>query len=856
MDLLHTIFDKLKTFWRFLCECVSRTLNAAFPETERKYGFLVLVGVFELLLAYAIAILDIGISRGEWTIPGIIASYWLSDRSYPLGSFFLLSAILLIFLYYYLSKKTGDTGRGFDIAESNVYGSAREINLEELHEVADICPKEEAMGTILGQLDKSETKLICNKPISNANNNSIVFGPPGSGKTFVVVLNYIMQAIRRGESVITTDTKGEIFAKTVEAARAHGYTIRRFDIKDPDHSDGWAILSEIRMNNVRSMLVSEIIMANSKTDKDTDPHVSSEEALLVALCQYVAYNDAIPEEEKTLYRAFTMLSEGIEALDKKFAEIQYDPTMSMAYESYATAFKNGSPNLRTNIVSNLSNRLRILSDPAIREMTSTPDIDLEMPGQRPCIYYVEMPDQHHFGKFLASLFFSFAFLDLTDFADKQIDQKLPVPVNVMCEEAYAIGKLPTITNALATVRSRGIAITMIVQGLSQLLELYGPNMTEIILECCGTYICLSSNTRGTSELFEWLSGNATVDIQTEQHQHGEIPLAFGRRYSTGYGRQALYSSNDVRKIKRGRLLIVWQRFDPIMAYTFGIDRHIEYLAGRMPVIHANTNVPLRDTKARNFMREKEEERIAAYNKWILDGGNPWKDYKKPKPKFNGPSRKKPAPEIIPYPELERMALEYSNAATKERENAILHEIQTQPPIPPMGGFEPIYIPDDIQWIETDPDEDLEDLYLEEEDPVWTKQGDTAEDSDTDNSPNDDNSTKDVKALHGDDEAAPEGPTASHKESANGTPLLADTTEAPEKSPAPTIDDTQTTTPIILDRVNSEGRKAPRPVVNSITDSLFRDEEFDAAEDTAAVTHPPVEQSLFGKKVTKIKRDPN
>jgi len=703
MDLLRKLWDKGKTYARYVKDSVSKIVNTAFPQTESKIAFYAFMGFVVFLLAYVVALLDIGMWVGKYSLSGLIAAYVLANRFYPIGTFLLLTTAFLAAAYIYLRNiVNGNTGRGFTISDSNVYGSARDINMEELQQVADIVPKEQAMGTILGQLDTSETRLITSKPIANFNNNLLVLAPPGSGKTFCIVQNSIMQSIRRGESVITTDTKGELWAKTVEYARANGYIVRRFDLKNPKCSDGLDILAEMQADDIRAKIASSIIMKNTGNEKDI--HASAEEALLTAVCLYQALNDAIPPEEKTIYNAFAMLFEGAGSLDVKFNSVKYDPKMRVAYDAYAT-FLQGSPNLRGNVITGLANRLNMLSSPAIRTMTSTPDIDLTLPGKQKCIYYCEMPDQHDAMRFLATLFFSFLLWDLTDYADAQMDQRLPVPVSIMIEEAYAVGELPTITNALSTVRSRGIGITLIAQGIAQFKILYGEEVTNTILNSCATFACLGSNTSDTAELFSWMAGDATVKVKTEQHTVGEGPITFGRNYSTGDGRQALYTGNDIRKIPFGRILIVWQRFDPIMAYTFGVDRHPEMLKGRLPKISANTTVPLEDKEARAFLRAMEEQRIMDYDAWIADGGDPWKDYGIPKPKYNGPSRKKKMPSITPYPELERMALEHSKQASIRSKENLLKELQREKPVPPEDEFEPIFIPDGFCWETVEMDEE-------------------------------------------------------------------------------------------------------------------------------------------------------
>lgn len=666
MDFNRLIIT-LKGKWNTLVYHVDQILNVRFQTTSQKRLFLAMVAVCEILIFYAVAVLDMGLWIGDSSIPGLIAGYLLSEQSYPWLLFLLAGGGLLVFLYYYLRKNYGgNTGRGFDISESNVYGSANEITREKLELVAEICPIEAAMGTILGKMDESDRELITSRNNPNFNKNAFFLAPPGSGKTHCIVLPGIVQAIRRGESIVTTDTKGELWAKTAELARSHGYTLRRIDFKDPDHSDGWDVLGEVRHSSFRAKIAASVYIANTESAGSRDIHAASEENLLAALMLYTDMASAIPEDQRSLYQAYSLLISGTEIMDASFGDIMDDPEMRVVYDFYSSF--QGTDNLRTNIISGLAKRMNILADPSIRRLTSTPDIDLTLPGKEKCIYYVELPDQHGLVRFLSSLFFSFLFLDLAEYADSRMDQKLPVPVNVIVEEAFACGKIETLTNALSTLRSRGVGITLIAQGIPQFLELYGDNITEIIQEDCATFGCLSANGKTTAEFFSWLSGVATVDVKTEHHVVGEGPFTIGRTYTTGQGRQELFTDNDVRKIEFGRILLVWQRMDPKLAYTFGIHEHPEFIKGRMPQISAHTNVSIHDVEARAYLRRMEDLRVQAYKEWIALGGNPWPDYTEPRQHIQGPCTNMPLPEIIPYAELERMALTHSASLREKTEN--------------------------------------------------------------------------------------------------------------------------------------------------------------------------------------------
>lgn len=697
MTILEKLWDKTKTLIKSVITDIDNIVNVAFPNTNKKYCFYGIMIALEILIFYCIAVLDVGIWVGDSSPAGLIAGYWLSKKVYPFGWFLLLGGLIFGFIIFYLVlSNNGNTGRGFSLSKSNVYGSARQINAEELNTVADIVPKEAAMGEIYGQLDLTETKLVTAKANPNSNNNVMVFGSPGSGKTFNYVLNAIIQSIRRGESVFCSDTKGELWSECVELARLHGYTIRRIDLKNPEYSDGVNILSELRCDDMRALIAARTIIQNTGEEKDI--HKSAEESLLRAVCLYVERNKNIPDEQKTLYNAFTMLFEGAEALDIKFKEAMYDPDLRVAYDAYAT-FVQGSANLRGNVITNLANRLQVLTSPPITALTSTSDVDFSLLGKKPCLYFLVTSDQHETLKFIASLCFSFAFLDLVDYADSLLSRKLPVPVTILLEEAANIGEIPNLSKYLNTCRSRRIDIKMCVQNIGQLRDIYGENLTDSIMSACATSVVYGFNDRPTADYFEWRSGTSSVHVQTEQHQHGESPLPLGRGYSTGDGRRQYYNADELMRMPARKAYIAWQRYNCTIIDAFGVNRHPVSLSGDRKAIEPEVKVKLSNKEAKNYMRKKEAERVQQYEKWIADGGDPWPEFTVPKPGYTGPATGTPIPQIVPYNQLEDMALQYGQRDRTEKKDALIRDLQKEEPVENLPDNIPeiMELNTDIQW---------------------------------------------------------------------------------------------------------------------------------------------------------------
>lgn len=632
----------------------------------KKILFVTLFLLSQLAMLYVTLVFDVGMINLDISLSGMLKQYQVPGVKFPFGVLLVLS-LCIDFTAVLIIWKNGAPpgGRNFKLSKSNTYGSGREISKRELAEVTYIGHKDALTSTIYGQLDESGKQILARKS-DKPNNNMLVFGPPGSGKSTSYVLPFITQAILRRESVCVSDTKGEVYAKTVELARLHGYQVLRLDLKNPECSDGWNVLKELRNDDVRALVFAKTVMANTNSDGGKDIHAAPEESLLKACCLYQERVPHLSDSQRTFYNAFQLLLQSPEDLDATFmgAFSAHGEQMQVVMDSYST-FLQGSPNLRGNILTGLANRLQVLASPPVRRMTSTDEIDFTSLGKQPTILYISMSDQHQTMSFLASLAFSFAFLDLVDLADHNPGQRLKVPVHFLMEEFGNLGYIPNIDKYLSTARSRGISINLVVQSLAQLVGTYEENLTNIILADCAIWMCLACNDESTAKLLEWRSGEATIQVKTLQHDALEPPSRLTHKHSTGDGRRNFYTSNDIMKIKEQKeAFIVWQGKDSLICLSFPIFMHREFQAGHMPEVSADSLIPLSNEKAKVIFRQWEQERIRDFRKWMAAGGDPLKDYKiKRGKKSEGPAANEDMPSIIPIHTLERMAL--AKAAGKE-----------------------------------------------------------------------------------------------------------------------------------------------------------------------------------------------
>lgn len=133
----------------------------------------------------------------------------------------------------------GSDSRGVDYSSKGTYGTAEWMSRKEAKEEYEICHIDDARGVILGQYTEGGKEVVCLPENTKGNRNILVLGSPGTGKSFCYVRNAIFQAIVRGESVVITDPKGELYESTSEKLRLEGYKVQVFNLVSPQRSDAW-----------------------------------------------------------------------------------------------------------------------------------------------------------------------------------------------------------------------------------------------------------------------------------------------------------------------------------------------------------------------------------------------------------------------------------------------------------------------------------------------------------------------------------------------------------------------------------------------------------------------------------------
>lgn len=484
-----------------------------------------------------------------------------------------LLAVLLIMVMRMGFSDNGeyDKDRNLTYSDKGTYGTSGFMSVREASQVLDIVTDvKKHTGTILGEING---KVVCVPLITNLNANIAVYGASGSMKTRAFCINRILQsaAYENGhprESLIITDPKSELYEKTSEYLRLQGYEVKVFNLVNPESSDSWNCLAEIEGDELMAQLFCDVIIKNTGSERGDHFWDSAEMNLLKALVLYV--EQGYPPEQKNIGQVYTLLSLGSEKeLNSLFDML---PSTHPAKAPYAI-FKKASESVRSGVMIGLGSRLQVFQNSKIRDITSYDEIDLELPGKKPCAYFCITSDQDSTFDFLSSLFLSFVFIKLVRYADKNCQGgKLPISVHVLGEELTACGVIPDLSRKISVIRSRNISMSCVFQNLAGLQNRYPNNQWQEILGNSDIQIFLGCVDELTAKYISDRSGEVSIAVTSKAKQLGTWRISNYTpeyRETSGVGKRKLLTMDEVLRLPinnaliiiRGRKILKLEKYD-------------------------------------------------------------------------------------------------------------------------------------------------------------------------------------------------------------------------------------------------------------------------------------------------------
>lgn len=505
---------------------------------------------------------------------GLLNCFVYGFKWFPVALFFTCCFIYGIFRIYRALRKNYEKNYDDNYLKSDkeTYGGAHFQTEEELKENFDIYGSiEDTTGDIFGTDDKEQIYEF-SYPMG-MNKNKIFMGAPGSGKSAAIIKTAIYQNIRQGNSIITTDTKGDLYAETSAVARKYGYKVRALMLKPEwfKNSDAFNMFVDLKPGvelDAKADVIANILVKNTAEGERMDYWAGNELNLFKCSIMHIATDPTlIREGRNNLPELFNFLSTNN---PKSLAGIFSNYPLSSPIRQCYNIFSNCKEDVQGQILNGASRRLTKLSNYYLQQVLSHNEIDLIEPMKRKCIYYVIMSDTDDAYKFVASLFFSSIFNAQCAYSDSltKEQKKNQLSVQYLCDEYANTGGIIGLPIKIATLRSRKIGITLILQDKGQLETMYSKSETATILNCCTVKGLLSTNDMETAKYFSELLGKMTVLVENlafEERSDDLIHAHDQYKKTMGEGNRPLMLPEELMngKLSRDEIIYVISGMPPV-----------------------------------------------------------------------------------------------------------------------------------------------------------------------------------------------------------------------------------------------------------------------------------------------------
>ncbi len=409
------------------------------------------------------------------------------------------------------------------------------------------------------------------------NLNTLIIGGSGAGKTRGYALPNIMQT---NSSFIVTDAKGEIIRTVGNLLIKEGYDIKVLDLINFQNSDGYNPFRYIKEEKDVLKLISNLMRNTTpKGASVSEPFwEKSETALLQALMFYLLME--APREEQNFGMVMTMLEYAgaseenekyLSPLDLLFMALEETGSDSIALKQYQV-FKQAAGKTAKSILVSVAVRLAAFNLEQIRNITIEDELDISSLGEKKTALFAIVPDNDTSFNFLIGLCYTQIFQTLYYEADHKHKGRLPIPVHFMMDEFPNISIPEEFDKCLATMRSRGICASIIIQNIAQLKSMFkgDRDMWETVVGNCDSLLYLGGNELSTHEVISKMLGKATIDTRSYGHSRGR-----NGSYSTNrqiIGRELLLP-NEVREIDNDYGVLFIRGAKPVWDRKFKLERH-------------------------------------------------------------------------------------------------------------------------------------------------------------------------------------------------------------------------------------------------------------------------------------------
>ena len=482
----------------------------------------------------------------------------------------LVTAFIFRLILYYKVKNAKKFRHGEE------YGSARWGNQKDIEPFVDPIFEN---NIILTETERLTMNSRPKAPKYARNKNVIVIGGSGSGKTRFYVKPNLMQ-MTDCVSYVVTDPKGTIIVECGKMLVNGGYRIKVLNTINFKKSMHYNPFHYIRSEKDILKLVNTII-ANTKGEgeKSTEDFwIKAERLLYSALIGYIWYEAPEEEQNFSTLLEFINASETREddeefknAVDELFEELEADNPEHFAVRQYRK-YKLAAGKTAKSILISCGARLAPFDIQELREIMSYDEMELDMIGDQKTAMFVIISDTDDTFNFVVAIMYTQLFNLLCDKADDEHGGRLPYHVRLLLDEFSNIGQIPKFDKLIATIRSREISASIILQSQSQLKTIY-KDAAETITGNCDTVLFLGGKESSTLKEISETLGKETIDLYNTSDTRG-TSQSYGLNYQkTG---KELMSRDELAVMDGNKCILQLRGVRPFFSNKYDITKHKRY----------------------------------------------------------------------------------------------------------------------------------------------------------------------------------------------------------------------------------------------------------------------------------------
>ena len=476
--------------------------------------------------------------------------------------------IALRLVVYYKAKNAKKFRHGKE------YGSARWGNAKDIEPYMDSVFEN---NVLLTQTERLMMSGRPKQPKYARNKNILVIGGSGSGKTRFFVKPNLMQM---HSSYVVTDPKGTVLVECGKMLKRGKYKIKVLNTINFAKSMHYNPFAYIRSEKDILKLVNTIIV-NTKGEgqqSGEDFWIKAEKLYYTALIAYIWYE--APEEEQNFAMLIDLIdaSEAREddenfknAVDLLFEELEAENPNHFAVRQYKK-YKLAAGKTAKSILISCGARLAPFDIKELRDLMEYDELELDTLGEQKTALFVIISDTDATFNFVVSIMYSQLFNLLCDKADDVYNGRLPVHVRCLLDEFSNIGQIPQFEKLIATIRSREISASIILQSKSQLKAIYKDN-ADTIEGNCDTTLFLGGKEKTTLKEMAEILGKETIDLYNTSDTRG-TSQSYGLNYQkTG---KELMSQDEIAVMDGGKCIMQLRGVRPFFSDKFDITKHDRY----------------------------------------------------------------------------------------------------------------------------------------------------------------------------------------------------------------------------------------------------------------------------------------